>query len=120
MKAVKSRIRCSSRPRSGYLVTRPIVSFLLLLCLSLPLPQTHALAAELYGVVFYPEGAPATRVGVQVADREGRVLQETATGSQGGYAFSGLSPGVHILRCQGQEWEVYVEPGHSRFDLYLR
>lgn len=81
--------------------------------------QTQAIGAELYGVVYPKEGPTRAEIKVQIGTVKGEVLQSTKTNNQGMYQFGDLHPGIHLIRCQGHKWEkVYVEPGHSRYDLY--
>lgn len=81
--------------------------------------QTQAIGAELYGVVYPKEGPTRAEIKVQIGTVKEKVLQTTTTNNQGMYQFGNLHPGIHLIRCQGHKWEkVYVEPGHSRYDLY--
>ncbi len=110
----------SARPSSSRTINalRHACVLALLTALIILILQALAAAAELYGVVYSREES-MKGIELQISTAKGKLLQTTTTNEQGMYQFVELRPGIHLIRCQGREWEVYVEPGHSRYDLYL-
>ena len=92
---------------------------MILVSTGLLLAHSPALAADLYGVVFSPQGSPVAGVIVEIAKKGGPPIKAQRTNIQGAFHFQGLPPGPYELRCKGRKWDTYVEPGHTYFDLRL-
>ena len=116
MKTNQKRIRLLPCPGHGIFL---FLASLLLSASLVFLPPGAASAAGLYGVVSYPNGEPAGGIPLRIESLQGKGIFETRTGRQGNYGFPDIAPGSYLLRCQGQDQEIFVTPGHNRFDLYL-
>jgi len=74
---------------------------------TISLMVTYLSAVVLEGTVIeFPKGNPVNGASVKVKDMDsGKLLATTTTGSDGGYAFAGISPGTFVVEVEAEGFQ---------------